>query len=121
MTEQEGPKSPDGGGKQRVVLSETELSGLAQNELVDRWKRQDIYVSGLEEKLGQQEGDIADLRQTLEKAQLQLSESQQREKVLVRRLAAKEQESQDLVVSKRFRKRWSGSNVHDRKWFIFTV
>lgn len=100
MTEQGGSKSPDGGRKKfhtREILSEAELSGLSLNELVDRWKRQDIYVTGLEEKVGQQEGDIADLRQSLEKVHLQLSESQQREKVLVRRLAAKEQESQDLV------------------------
>ncbi|KAK5641975.1 hypothetical protein RI129_010522 [Pyrocoelia pectoralis] len=100
MTEQSGSKSPDGGRKKfhtREILSEAELSGLSLNELVDRWKHQDIYVTGLEEKIGQQEGDIADLRQSLEKVHLQLSESQQREKVLVRRLAAKEQESQDLV------------------------
>lgn len=100
MTEQGGSKSPDGGRKKpltREILSEAELSSLSLNELVDRWKRQDIYVTGLEEKIGQQEGDIADLRQSLEKVHLQLSESQQREKVLVRRLAAKEQESQDLV------------------------
>jgi len=42
-------------------------------------------------------GEIADLRQSIEKLRAQLSDSQQREKVLVRRLAAKEQETQDLV------------------------
>lgn len=40
-----------------------------------------------------------ELRQTTERTRVQLSESLQREKVLVRRLAAKEQETQDYVVS----------------------
>lgn len=38
-----------------------------------------------------------------EKTRQQYAESQHREKVLVRRLAAKEQEIQDYVVSKRFK------------------
>lgn len=44
-------------------------------------------------------GELVELRQTTEKTRVQLSESLQREKVLVRRLAAKEQETQDYVVS----------------------
>ncbi|KAK4874134.1 hypothetical protein RN001_013494 [Aquatica leii] len=93
-------KSPDGGRKKlfaREILSDNELNSLSPSELVDRWKKQDSYVTGLEEKLNQQEGEIADLRQSIDKVHVQLSDSQQREKVLVRRLAAKEQETQDLV------------------------
>lgn len=44
-------------------------------------------------------GEVTELRQTNERTRSQLAESQQREKVLVRRLAAKEQETQDYVVS----------------------
>lgn len=44
-------------------------------------------------------GELAELRQSTERTRTQLYESQQREKVLVRRLAAKEQETQDYVVS----------------------
>lgn len=45
-------------------------------------------------------GELAELRQSAERTRVQLSESLQREKVLVRRLAAKEQETQDYVVSR---------------------
>lgn len=44
-------------------------------------------------------GELAELRLLTEKMKHQLSESQQKEKFLVRRVAVKEQESQDLVVS----------------------
>lgn len=44
-------------------------------------------------------GELAELRQAADKMKQQLSDSQQREKFLVRRIAVKEQESQDLVVS----------------------
>lgn len=54
-------------------------------------------------------GELNELRQSTERTRAQLSESQQREKVLVRRLAAKEQETQDYVVSTRTAT--TGSNV----------
>lgn len=44
-------------------------------------------------------GEVAGLREAAERARGLHQESQQREKVLVRRLAAKEQEMQDYVVS----------------------
>lgn len=44
-------------------------------------------------------GELEDLRQTADRTRTQLSESQQRERVLMRRLTAKEQETQDYVVS----------------------
>lgn len=44
-------------------------------------------------------GELAELRQASERLKVQLLDSQQREKVLVRRLTAKEQETQDYVVS----------------------
>lgn len=44
-------------------------------------------------------GEALEQRQASERLRAQLAESQQREKVLVRRLAAKEQETQDLAVS----------------------
>lgn len=43
-------------------------------------------------------GETAALRESEEKQKALYAESQQREKVLVRRLAAKEQEMQDYVV-----------------------
>lgn len=44
-------------------------------------------------------GDIHELHQTNVRIQSQLHEAQQREKMLVRRLTAKEQETQDYMVS----------------------
>lgn len=44
-------------------------------------------------------GELAELRQAAERTRVQFLDSQQREKVLVRRLAAKEHETQDCVVS----------------------
>lgn len=62
-------------------------------------------------------GENNEQRQTIDKLKAQLSEIQQREKTMVRRLAAKEQEMQDYMVSKvkkTFKKRNSGSNVQKR-------
>lgn len=59
-------------------------------------------------------GELTELRQTAERTRAQLCESQQREKVLVRRLAAKEQETQDYVVSTRTTAT-TGSNVLVRR------
>lgn len=44
-------------------------------------------------------GDVHELRQANDRIRSQLHEAQQREKLLVRRLTAKEQETQDYVVS----------------------
>lgn len=55
---------------------------------------------------------MVDLRQTNDKIKSQLNESQQREKVLVRRLTAKEQETQDYVVSKQNKKTYYQKNIN---------
>lgn len=44
-------------------------------------------------------GDLTSLREAEDRLRLQTIDSQQREKLLVRRLAAKEQEMQDVAVS----------------------
>ncbi|CAG9773904.1 unnamed protein product [Ceutorhynchus assimilis] len=81
----------------RVLISETEIAALTPTEWVNRWHQQDSYIITLERKLALQEGDLHDLRQTNERVRNQLHEGQQREKLLVRRLTAKEQETQDYV------------------------
>lgn len=86
---------PASGG--RVAISEAELATLTAAEWASRWRQQDSYVTLLERKLNQQEGELAELRQTNDKIKAQLVDSQHREKVLVRRLTAKEQETQDFV------------------------
>ncbi|CAG9858314.1 unnamed protein product [Phyllotreta striolata] len=81
----------------RVVLSEHELSSFSTQEWQNCWKQQDSFIALLERKTNSQEGELAELRQLTERTKGQLFESQQREKTLVRRLAAKEQETQDYV------------------------
>ncbi|XP_072391213.1 pre-mRNA-splicing regulator female-lethal(2)D [Diabrotica undecimpunctata] len=81
----------------RVVIAEPEVSCYSIQEWQNCWRQQDSYINLLERKANQQEGDLADLRLVNERIKGQLFESQQREKTLVRRLAAKEQETQDYV------------------------
>lgn len=59
-----------------------------------------MFSDGVVVKSGVIAGELAELRQSAERTRVQLTESLQREKVLVRRLAAKEQETQDYVVSR---------------------
>ncbi|CAG9812448.1 unnamed protein product [Phaedon cochleariae] len=93
------PSSPPDADKvsSRVIVTDQELGALTSQEWQNRWRQQDCYISFLERKTTQQEGELADLRETHERAKAQLLDSQQREKVLVRRLTAKEQETQDYV------------------------
>uniref|UniRef100_V5GU83 Pre-mRNA-splicing regulator n=1 Tax=Anoplophora glabripennis TaxID=217634 RepID=V5GU83_ANOGL len=83
----------------RVLVADQEMGTLTPLEWQNRWRQQESYVTNLERKTSQQEGELAELRQTSERLKAQLLDSQQREKVLVRRLTAKEQEMQDYVVS----------------------
>nr|CAH7752686.1 unnamed protein product [Callosobruchus chinensis] len=81
----------------RVLVSDQEMGALTALEWQNRWRQQESYVTLLEQKTTQQEGELAELKHTVEKTRLQLVDSQQREKILVRRLTAKEQEMQDYV------------------------
>ncbi|XP_044758730.1 pre-mRNA-splicing regulator female-lethal(2)D [Coccinella septempunctata] len=82
----------------RVVIADGEMANLTNTEWSSHWRQQDSYIMTLERRASAQEGELAELRQVAEKMKQQLSESQQREKFLVRRIAVKEQESQDLVL-----------------------
>ncbi|XP_066259716.1 pre-mRNA-splicing regulator female-lethal(2)D [Euwallacea similis] len=81
----------------RVLISESEIASLTPAEWVNRWHQQESYITTLERKLSLQEGDIHELRQTNDRVRTQLHEAQQGEKLLVRRLTAKEQETQDYM------------------------
>ncbi|KAJ8923188.1 hypothetical protein NQ315_001742 [Exocentrus adspersus] len=93
------PSSPADRDKapSRVLVTEQEVTTLTASEWQTRWRQQDSYVTALERKTTRQEGELAELRQTSERLRAQLLDSQQRERVLVRRLTAKEQETQDYV------------------------
>ncbi|KAL1494334.1 hypothetical protein ABEB36_009949 [Hypothenemus hampei] len=81
----------------RVLISESEITSLTPAEWVNRWRQQDSYITALEGKLSLQEGDIHELRQNNERVKNQLQEAQHRQRVLVRQLTAKEQETQDYM------------------------
>ncbi|CAH0564806.1 unnamed protein product [Brassicogethes aeneus] len=97
LQQQQGSPATMGAPSGGVVLSESEISCLTATEWGQKWRQQEVYVALLERKHTQQEGELLELRQQSERVRLQLQDSQQREKVLVRRLTAKEQETQDYA------------------------
>ena len=67
---------------------------------VCRWKEQEAYIDHLLSKLESSgANEVAKLRESENKLQLQVQESTRRENVLNMRLATKQQEMQDLLVS----------------------
>ncbi|GLH12961.1 Pre-mRNA-splicing regulator female-lethal(2)D [Gryllus bimaculatus] len=101
----------------RVKLSEQQLENINRDELLRNWRELDSYVDILETQAASQEvllaeasserlgldtecllaAELASLRDSEERAKQQHLESTHREKVLVRRLATKEQEMQEYV------------------------
>ncbi|XP_063626097.1 uncharacterized protein LOC134797683 isoform X2 [Cydia splendana] len=91
--------SPSTGGAiaARVVLTAHQLEAAAAETLRSAWSSQDSYIDHLETLNKQLEGSLEKAKEVEDKIKQQYAESQHREKVLVRRLAAKEQEIQDYV------------------------
>lgn len=52
------PSSPDEKNKTptRVIINDGDLSALSSNDLINRWRQQEIYVNSLEQRVAQQEG-----------------------------------------------------------------
>ncbi|KAF4528646.1 hypothetical protein B566_EDAN017223 [Ephemera danica] len=86
-----------GGPPSRVRLTDKQLETVTKEELLVHWRDQDTYVDSLESQSASLEGELAGLREAMERIRQQHAESQHREKVLVRRLASKEQEMQDYA------------------------
>lgn len=65
------------------------------------WQQQELYIDWLEEQKTKRSSDeeLVGLRESEAKLQLQQQESTRRENVLVMRLATKEHEMQDLMVT----------------------
>ncbi|KAG7189052.1 hypothetical protein KM043_008637 [Ampulex compressa] len=101
------PQSNSVGGKpssphsprqpRRVKLTQQQLDSLTKDELAAKWHEQDLYVECLEAQAAAQEGEVASLRESENKYRQQHAEASHREKILVRRLASKEQELQEYV------------------------
>ncbi|KAG6801508.1 pre-mRNA-splicing regulator WTAP isoform X1 [Apis laboriosa] len=103
------PRSPQNnstGGKssphsprqpRRVKLTQQQLDSMTKDELAAKWHEQDLYVECLEAQAAAQEGDLSSLRESESKYRQQHAEASHREKILVRRLASKEQELQEYI------------------------
>ncbi|XP_015599942.1 pre-mRNA-splicing regulator WTAP [Cephus cinctus] len=89
------PRSPR--QPRRLKLTDQQLDGLTKDELAAKWREQDLYVECLEAQAAAQEGEVASLRESEDKYRQQYAEASHREKILVRRLASKEQELQEYV------------------------
>ncbi|XP_011301678.1 pre-mRNA-splicing regulator WTAP [Fopius arisanus] len=89
------PRSPR--HSRRIKLTDQQLETTAKEELAAKWREQDLYIECLEAQSAAQEGELASLRESEEKYRQQYGEASHREKILVRRLASKEQELQEYV------------------------
>ncbi|KAJ2945714.1 hypothetical protein O0L34_g556 [Tuta absoluta] len=99
-SEQHGELASEGAGGTslvRVLLTPHQIDAANADSLRAAWRNQDLYIDHLESLNKQLEASLEKAKETEERVKQQYSESQHREKVLVRRLAAKEQEIQDYV------------------------
>uniref|UniRef100_A0A1B6CWB8 Pre-mRNA-splicing regulator WTAP n=2 Tax=Clastoptera arizonana TaxID=38151 RepID=A0A1B6CWB8_9HEMI len=83
--------------RNRVKLTEQQLDNVTRDELITFWKDQDLYIDLIEVKATSIEVELTNHKETEEKLKQQYSDLLLREKVLVRRLAAKEQEMQEYA------------------------
>ncbi|KAF3420093.1 hypothetical protein E2986_07325 [Frieseomelitta varia] len=81
----------------RVKLTQQQLDSMTKDELAAKWHEQDMYVECLEAQAAAQEGELSSLRDSESKYRQQHAEASHREKILVRRLASKEQELQEYI------------------------
>lgn len=81
----------------RVKLTENQLDTVSHDELVRLWRVQDSFINLLEAQMATNEAELSVLRETETRLKQQHSDLVLREKVLVRRLAAKEQEIQEYA------------------------
>lgn len=99
-SERHGEPASEGGGVARavrVLLTSHQLDAASADSLRSAWRSQDLYIDHLETLNKQLEGSLEKAKEVEDRIKQQYAESQHREKVLVRRLASKEQEIQDYV------------------------
>lgn len=82
---------------ERSKLSDDQLESITLEEIVRLWRIQDMYIDSLESQVSNNEAEISVLRETEDRLKQQHTDLIIREKVLVRRLAAKEQEIQEYA------------------------
>jgi len=96
-SEVEPPKEPPSPPVSRIQLDNHRLDDISLDDLRQHWKQQDIYISFLESRCNIIEGECSSLKESEEKMKSQLAEASLRERFLMRRLAAKEQDLQEYA------------------------
>ncbi|CAG5092313.1 Similar to wtap: Pre-mRNA-splicing regulator WTAP (Danio rerio) [Cotesia congregata] len=91
------PRSPAAKPTRRVRLTDQQLEAASKEELAGKWREQESYIEILEAQASAQDAELTSLKESEEKFRQQFTEASYREKILVRRLASKEQELQDYV------------------------
>lgn len=81
----------------RVELTNEQLKEISLEELRTCWKRQDSYINMLESRNSIYEEERTNSKDAEEKLKNQIAELSFRERVLMRRLAAKEQDMQEFA------------------------
>uniref|UniRef100_A0A069DTF3 Putative splicing regulator n=1 Tax=Panstrongylus megistus TaxID=65343 RepID=A0A069DTF3_9HEMI len=81
----------------RLHLSDEQLEEISLEELRSHWRQQDNYINLLESRTSTYEGECSSLKENEEKLRNQIAELSLRERVLMRRLAAKEQDMQEYA------------------------
>lgn len=87
----------DVGEPPRPRLSAGELESISLPELLQNWKELDAYTEWLDNQAANQEAEINSLRAYVDRAKQQHLEACARERAVLRRLATKEQEIQELM------------------------
>nr|XP_018914611.1 PREDICTED: pre-mRNA-splicing regulator female-lethal(2)D-like isoform X1 [Bemisia tabaci]XP_018914612.1 PREDICTED: pre-mRNA-splicing regulator female-lethal(2)D-like isoform X1 [Bemisia tabaci] len=90
------PVHPSPPAVHRVRLNSTELASLDHEDLIKQWNMLDAYADQLEARIASQQ-DAAKMTNVDEILKQQENDYSIREKLLLRRLAAKEQEVQEYV------------------------
>lgn len=81
----------------RPRLSVSELESVSLPELIQYWKDLDVYTEWLDNQAANQEVENASLQAYVERSKQQHHEACSRERAVIRRLATKEQEVQELM------------------------
>lgn len=81
----------------RPRLSASDLESISLPDLIQHWKDLDVYTEWLDNQAANQEVEIGTLREYVDRTKQQHLEACARERAVLRRLATKEQEIQELM------------------------
>lgn len=85
----------------RVHINEESFSDLTKDDLIKKWKEQNVYVDSLEEKLKIELSNKDWYQDNEDKYKQQLFDLTRKENLLLMKLTTKEHEMQDYIVIKK--------------------